>query len=115
MANLVFEIKRGDLAPIFRAQCIDGSTGNAVDLTSATSIKLLIKDDTNTLIVNSLMTKEDQTQAATKGFVRYAWTTGDTDQSGVFRGEVEVTWSDGKPQTFPRDSYVRVIIYDDLG
>jgi len=113
MAN-IFEIKRGDLAPILRARCMDGSDGSAVDLSSATSIKLKIKDDNNILIVDAVMTKEDQTQAATKGYVRYSWVTGDTDSSGVFRGEVEVTWSDGKPQTYPRDSYFTVIVYDDL-
>jgi len=116
MTNSVFEIKRGDLAPIFRARCIDASDPtNGVDLTSATTIKLLLMNNANVLVVNGTMTKEDQTQSATKGFVRYAWQTGDTSTAGVFRAEVEVTWSDGKKQTYPRDSYARVIIYEDLG
>ena len=109
----VLEIKRGDTTPSFRARCMDGST--AVDLTTATTIKLLMKDETNTLIVNASMIKEDQTQAATKGYVHYDWQSADTDTAGLHRAEVEVTWSNGKVQTFPRDGYVKVLIAADLG
>lgn len=104
-------LKRGDRKPSFRGQCLDGTT--PVNLTTATSAKLILKSDA--LTVSPTLVVED----ATLGKVRYDWTAGDL--TGVlaavdtYRAEVEVTWGDGTKQTFPGGDYGTVIIVADLG
>ena len=49
------------------------------------------------------------TDAAT-GVVTYNWGTADTNTAGDYEAEVEVMWNDGKPETFPNDSYWEVTI-----
>jgi hypothetical protein len=107
---LQFEVKRGDTAPVFRAQCLDYTT--PVDLTAATQVRFLMQTVEGTPVVTALMTKDDQT--ASPGWVRYAWLANDLATAGIFTAEVEVTWADGKVQTFPRGEYVYVIVTDDI-
>lgn len=109
--GLTFEIKRGDTAPVFRAQCLNGV--DPVNLTTASAVKLLIRDRAGTVLVNAAMTKEDQT--SNPGWVRRTWQTADTATAGVYRLEVEVTWADGTTQTFPPDRYATLAITEDLG
>jgi hypothetical protein len=106
MANALI-VKRGDRRPSFRAQCLDGST--PVDLTTATSAKLILKSATTTLTVTAVI--ED----VLLGKVRYDWQTADTATTATYRAEVEVTWNDGNKQTFPGGDYSTVIVIDDLG
>lgn len=46
--------------------------------------------------------------------VRYDWVEGDTDTAGEYLAEWEVTDAQGKPQTFPGDSYHSITIFPDL-
>jgi hypothetical protein len=111
-AGLLFQIKRGDLTPTFRAQCLDDTT--PVDLAPATSVKFIMRIRNNpTPKVTAVATKEDQTTA--RGWVHYTWVPGDTDTVGDYRAEIEVTWSDGKLQTFPAGTYATVSVLSDLG
>jgi hypothetical protein len=110
MSDQLLEMKRGDTAPKFRAQLLDGST--PVNLSSALSARLLIRNSDGALIVDGAVMIE----SGTAGWVNRAWQTGDTavaESDG--RGEVEVTWNDNTTQTFPRDGYFAVVIYSDLG
>lgn len=52
---------------------------------------------------------------AAAGEVAYDRQAADTDESGVFHGEYEVTFAGGTTQTFPSDGYIIVRIDDDLG
>lgn len=110
-ARQVFQIKRGDTAPTFRAQCLDDTT--PVNLTTATSARLLMKSQNGDLIVAAPVTIEDQN--TNPGWVHRAWVAGDTDTADAYRGEVEVTWSDGTVQTFPANGYVTILVLNDLG
>lgn len=46
--------------------------------------------------------------------VRYDWATGDTDTAGQFQAEWQVTWTGGKKQTFPTETYHSLEILADL-
>ena len=78
--------------------------GSVVDLTGAT-VRFHMGDviDAPAIIVN-----------ATGGVVRYDWATGDTDVAGSYRAEFEVTFVDGRIETFPNDTSIGVIIREDL-
>jgi hypothetical protein len=45
-----------------------------------------------------------------KGKVEYAWQADDTDTPGLFLGEFQVTFANGKVQTFPNNRYLLIRI-----
>lgn len=48
------------------------------------------------------------TDADTAAWVAADWEAGDLNVDGIWEYEVEVTWADGRPQTFPGEKfYVR--------
>lgn len=49
---------------------------------------------------------------ASTGLVTYNWTAADTSQPGLFDAEFEVTYSDGKVETFPREGYIKIRIME---
>lgn len=109
MSTQVLELKRGDTAPQFRAQLLDDTT--PVNLTTATAVRLRMRNHTGDQTVSASMTVE----AGTTGWVHRAWADYELAVEGTYKAEVEVTWADGTIQTFPRNSYVRVIVNADLG
>lgn len=44
----------------------------------------------------------------------YQRVAGDTDTAGVCRAEFEVTYSDGKIETFPNSEYIQINVMPDL-
>jgi hypothetical protein len=103
-------MKRGDLYPHFRGRVLDGTTGQ--DLSTAVGVKFIMRDSSGTVVVDDAAIVEDDDE---DGWVRYEWSSGDTDEAGNFDAEVEVEWVSGKPQTFPPDRYVKILIVGDLG
>jgi hypothetical protein len=55
---------------------------------------------------------------AAGGEITYNWSTADTNTVGNYVAEVEVTWNDGKAETFPNGptagSYWEITITDDI-
>lgn len=51
---------------------------------------------------------------AARGSVRYDWAAGDTDTPGVYHAEWQVTYSDGRKQTFPTLTYHVITVLADL-
>lgn len=49
-----------------------------------------------------------------RGQVRYDWATGDTDTPGIYVAEWQVTYADGRKQTFPTLTYHTVTVLADL-
>ena len=98
----IFYIKRNDTKPSLSA--ILSQDGSAVDITGAT-VNFHMGDiiDTAAVIVN-----------AATGSVRYDWAAVDTEKAGEFSAEFEVTFSDGKIETFPNVGYLRINIDEDL-
>lgn len=108
-----FTFKRNDRLPKLRATLQQGSPATPIDLTTAVSVKLILKDSTNmagAAKVNAACTLV----TPSSGIVEYAWAAGDTDTSGTYNGEFEITWSTGITETVPNTGYFTVTIVDDL-
>jgi BppU N-terminal domain len=103
-----FKMKRYDRLPPLDVQLV--SDVGPVDLTSATSVKFLMRNADKVMVINNTM----QVINASQGMVRYLWADGDTDVIGSFKAEIEVIWPGSLPQTFPAASYFRVKIYEDI-
>lgn len=107
-----FTIKRNDRLPKLRATLQQGSPATAIDLTSAVSVKAIFKQVSPGIAsfngACSIIT-------ASAGIVEYAWGATDTQTSGTYNGEFEITWSTGVTETVPNDSYFTLTIVDDLG
>jgi hypothetical protein len=104
-----FTIKSNDRLPSIQAAF--ATAGAAVNLTSATSVKFIMKTATgNTVKVNTPAVIVD----ATTGVVRYDWLSADTATPGSYIAEWEVTWGGGKKQTFPTGTYHTVDVLADL-
>jgi hypothetical protein len=53
--------------------------------------------------------------AAGTGRVRYEWTASNTDTANEYEGEFQVTYANGKIQTFPNYGHIPIIVTDDVG
>ena len=110
-----FTIKRNDLLPTLEAILKDAD-GNPVDLTDATDVVFHMREEEGAgLKIDGVAASFDANPAT--GKVIYAWRTNgnkDTDTSGLFLAEFEVTWTGGKIQTFPSQGYISIQIVDDL-
>lgn len=111
-----FSIKRNDLLPVLEAILKDAND-NPVDLTDATDVVFHMREeDGETLKIDGVAGTFGANRAT--GKVIYAWRwldpDFDTDTSGLFLAEFEVTWTGGKIQTFPSRGYISIQIVDDL-
>jgi len=103
-----FFIKRNDTSPSLRAICKDGD-GAVLDITGST-VRFHMFDSAGTEVVDAAASIED----ASGGIVQYDWNAADTDVSGFFKAEFEVTYSDSTIETFPNYDYIKIRISDDL-
>lgn len=103
-----FSIRRGDTAPALEAILRD-STGALAILANATEVRFLMRRRNQELKVNALATDIDGATAT------YQWQAADTDEAGVFHSEFQVTWNDGRIQTFPNGSAITVVVTPDVG
>jgi hypothetical protein len=46
--------------------------------------------------------------------VEYQWDTADTANAGTFEAEFEITYSNGKIETFPNDGFISVKVSEDI-
>jgi transcriptional/translational regulatory protein YebC/TACO1 len=105
MADLT--LKQNDTRGAIKATLSNES--GPVDLTGATVRFLMSK--VGKLKVN----KQAIIQDAINGSVLVVFERVDTDESGLYQGEFEVTYSDSSVETFPNDGYVLIEIKPDLG
>lgn len=112
---MAFKIKQFDRRPVFVVALKDnfGEPSEApVSLTTASTVVFNMRQVGGTALkvnrAGALITN------AAGGEVTYNWGTADTATVGSYEAEVEVMWNDGKPETFPNDSYWEVIVYDDI-
>ena len=107
-----FKIRQNDRKEPL-ARTLQDSLGAAVDLTGAT-VKFLMRkkrEATAPLKVNVAAV----VVAAASGQVRYDWAAGDTDTVGTYKAEFEVTFADGRKQSFPNSGYLLVLVTQELG
>jgi transcriptional/translational regulatory protein YebC/TACO1 len=100
-------IKRNDTKDNIKATLSNES--GPIDLTGAT-VRFLMSQR-GTVKVD----RPAQIQDAVNGIVWMVFDQGDTDQSGSFQAEFEVTFSDARIETFPNDSFILINIINDLG
>jgi hypothetical protein len=103
-----FHMKRNDRLPVIKATLRD--VDGVVDLTTATEVRFHMAVEGETAKVDAAATILD----ATAGTVQYAWVAADTDTTGTYLAEFEVTWSDGRTETFPSGDYIVVKVRADL-
>jgi hypothetical protein len=113
MPHSEFKIKQNDTTPSIEARLRDAND-QIMNLTGAT-VKFSMRprpagtvkvDGATAVIVGD----------ATNGRVRYDWTASNTNTADVFEAEFEVTFSNGKIQTFPGGKdFIIVTIGDDIG
>lgn len=111
VAQQTFHIKQGDLAPRLDFTLLDDTT--PIDLTLAVAARLHMRNLLAGLKVDApVLLAADQAVDTGKG--SYHWIAGDTDTPGTYRAEIEVTWADGRIQTFPADGYFTVKVVREL-
>lgn len=106
-----FSIKANDRLPSIKATL--NVQGAPVPLDGATKVDFVMRSKGATQAepkVNSAAVVVDPAG----GIVRYDWAAGDTSVPGSYEAEWEVTWADGKTQTFPTKTYHTIDILADL-
>lgn len=109
MAN-EFYIKQNDTSPSLAAILRDAN-GDAIDLTGATVVYSM-QDKYSQILVNE---QPVVITDAVNGTVRYDWQAGDTVEVGELRGEFEVTFNNGRIQTFPNAGHITINVTKELG
>jgi hypothetical protein len=110
----VFNIKSNDTLPALSVKikarnCINAEI--SFDLTGATACTFSMADTNGNLKISSnaaLIT------SYSGGTVQYNWTSEDTDTVGKFRGEFEITFSDGNKLSVPSFGYIDIHISEDI-
>lgn len=108
--SLNFYIKQNDTSPSLRAT-LTGSDGSAINLNNATVGFKMGPISGGALTVSAAADIFDPSE----GVIEYLWTEEDTSEAGDYRAEIEVTYSDGKVETFPNSEFIRVEITPDIG
>jgi hypothetical protein len=107
-----FKIKRNDTKP-YLAVRIQKDDGTDVDLTTGSYIYFNLATNDNNF--TPLLSGTCVVTGSTTGQCEYRWATGDTNRSGTFLGEFEVTFSGptGGVLTVPPDHSLFVKIFED--
>lgn len=105
---MAFYIKQNDTSPSILATLKDASN-TPVNLT-ASNVRIHMRDVAGSLKIDSPV----EVINASEGIIRYDWEAADTDTSGTFYVEFEVTYTDGAIETFPNTGKEVVIILAEL-
>lgn len=108
MSSKALVIKRNDTNPVL-VQLKDRN--GPVDVTGATFRFLVSLHSGTSVIDSSNVSIVDGPQ----GKIQYEPVATEVDEDLIGRGEIEVTFSNGKIQTFPNDNYFEFEIVKDLG
>ena len=108
-----FIIKQNDTSPSLEAQLLT-STREIVSLVGATVV-FNMKTASGTVVINRA---EAEIVDASSGIVRYDWFASDTARAGEYLAEFEVTFADGKIETFPQSdkaasNFIAIVIPSD--
>ena len=104
-----FKIKRNDTRPAIEATI----SASASDTITTVEFHMASSDGTLKVAAGSgtIVQQASSTQAAK---VKYQWQTGDTDTDGKYNAEFEVTFSDGRVETYPNEGFLKVQVGPDL-
>lgn len=109
-----FIIKRNDTSPVMDARLMSEQQ-KAVGLEGATVVFNMRSFNGSVVIDRADVTVLE----AESGLVRYEWVASDTASTGTFQGEFEVTFADGKVETFPKSdkehaNFIGIVVVDDV-
>jgi len=104
-----FRIKQGDTVPSLRVSLLNG-TDNAISLDGANVRFHMRAIGSLSILIDSSVSVID----AGSGVIQYDWAAGDTSSIGSYQAEFQVTYADGKIETFPNSDYINVEIIDDI-
>lgn len=106
--SLNFYIKQNDTSPTIRAT-LKGA-GNATLNLSGASVYFRMKRSSGDTLIEGAAEIFDPTE----GTVQYAWEAGDTSVAGTYKAEFELTYSDGKVETFPNLGSISITITPEI-
>ena len=109
-----FIIKRNDTAPVMEARLL-GKSLQPVPIVGATVVFNMRSFSGGVVINRAPVTVLDDDT----GLVKYEWGAADTARSGTYQGEFEVTFADGKIETFPKSenaasNFITVVVSEDV-
>ena len=110
MPEETFYIKEGDTAS-FITRDLKDAFGAPVNVTGATVVFSMRVKPAGTLKVTR---QPCVIVTAGTGRVRYEWIADDTDTADEYEGEFQVSYANGKIQTFPNDGHIPIVITDDI-
>jgi hypothetical protein len=110
MAVPTFFIKRNDTSPSLNV-ALEDDVGRPIDVTGATIVFHMRNSADDSVKISGASAT---IVSATRGEVRYSFSATDSDTSGNFEAEFQVTFSGGAIETFPNDGYINVIITEDV-
>ena len=108
----MLKTKRNDTTP-WPFTLLDNGAGKSLD--DATAVVLYMVDEDGETVIDGADVTPAEDQTSNPGLCTYAPTEEDVSTAGMYRAEVQVTWSDGTVSSFPSDGYAYVHIGEDLG
>jgi len=109
-----YTVKRRDTAPVIQDVLLD-KDGSPVNATGATIRFHMASWDLTTVVVAAgAVTGWNGAALGAAGQFEYAWASGDVVAAGVYKAELEVTYANGKIETFPNEGFAVVNIPADL-
>ena len=111
MPEETFYIKENDTAS-FLTRDLKDAFGAPVNVTGAAVVFSMRVKPAGTLKVTR---RTCSIVSGVTGRVRYEWIAADTNTADEYEGEFEVTYANGKIQTFPNDGHIPVMVTDDIG
>ena len=105
-------VSRNDTAPAV-VDTLQDYLGVAVNLTGAT-VRFHMTDRYGATKVNALATGPSGGALDTTGQVQYQWVAADTDTAGEYLAEWQVTFQNGKVETWPDNDHATVFVTADL-
>lgn len=107
--SIFFHTKRGDTRTAIKATLKDAKE-QPVDLTNCRVKFIMTKIGGKTAKIN----REAIIKDAANGIVWFVFEANEVDEAGTYRAEFEVTYADGRVETFPNADYITIIISPDL-
>lgn len=114
LTKQTFFIKRNDTLPAISLKIYDRGCLNEripFDLTGATGCTFTMVDGCGNYKISS---QSGTVVSSSGGTIQYEWADGDTNESGKFKGEFEISYSNGKKLSIPQVGYITIEVFDDL-
>ena len=113
MPEETFYIKQNDTAS-FITRDLKDAFASPVNVTGASVVFSMRVKPAGTMKITR---QPSVVVTAGTGRVRYEWASdgSDTNTADEYEGEFQVTYGNGKIQTFPNDGHIPIVITDDVG